>query len=44
MAGTVSALAGRLGAMIRNLCDMVGASSVVVRTIGTLAGEGQCAE
>lgn len=36
MVGTVSALAGRIGALSRNFCGMVGASCVVVRTIGAL--------
>ena len=36
MAGRVSALAGWVGALSRNLCGMVGASCVVVRTIGAL--------
>lgn len=36
MVGTVSALAGRVGALSRNFCGMVGASNVVVRTIGAL--------
>lgn len=31
------ALAGRVGALSRNFCGMVGASNVVVRTIGALA-------
>lgn len=36
MVGTVSALAGRIGALSRKFCGMVGASCVVVRTIGAL--------
>lgn len=36
MVGTVSALAGRSGALSRKFCGMVGASCVVVRTIGAL--------
>lgn len=36
MVGTVSALAGRIGALSRNFCGMVGASCVVERTIGAL--------
>lgn len=31
-------MAGRVGALSRNFCGMVGASSVVVGAIGTLAG------
>lgn len=31
-------MAGRVGALSRNFCGMVGASSVVVGVIGTLAG------
>lgn len=38
MVGTVSALARRVGALSRKFCGMVGASSVVVEAIGTLAG------
>lgn len=37
MVGTVSALAGRIGALSRKFCGMVGVSCVVVRTIGALA-------
>ena len=37
MAGTVSALARTVGALSRKFCGMVGASNVVVRTIGALA-------
>ena len=36
MVGTVSALAGRIGALSRKFCGMVGASCVVERTIGAL--------
>lgn len=36
MAVRVSALAGRVGALSRNFSGMVGASCVVVRTIGAL--------
>lgn len=36
MVGTVSALAGRIGALSKNFSGMVGASCVVVRTIGAL--------
>lgn len=36
MVGTVGALARRVGALSRNFCGMVGASCVVVRTIGAL--------
>lgn len=36
MAGRVSALARTVGALSRNFCGMVGASNVVVRTIGAL--------
>lgn len=36
MVGTVSALARTVGALSRKFCGMVGASNVVVRTIGAL--------
>ena len=35
--GTASALAGRLGALSRNLCGMVGASSVLAGRVGALS-------
>lgn len=38
MVGAVSALARRVGALSRKFCGMVGASCVVVRTIGAQAG------
>lgn len=38
MAVRVSALPWRVGALSRNFCGMVGASSVVVGAIGALAG------
>lgn len=38
MAGTVSALAGRIGALSRKFCGMVGASKVVAVMVGAQAG------
>lgn len=36
MVGVSNVVAGRVGALSRNFCGMVGASCVVVRTIGAL--------
>lgn len=38
MVGTVSALAGRIGALSKNFCGMVGASCVVALMVGAQAG------